>query len=479
MTKMWRKKGEILELLRRKPMTVSDVSRELGLAVSTTSQHIAELKDMGAVVELDIGHTKKWRYYKPNPNFQFSAQGQGGGAAAGGMASGFGSAVGGAFRNGPSSKPVIVGTAVAAVAIISMLLLYMRSAGGTNAILFSLTDPPTVPNGTQALMMNFSSIQAHETGPNNQSSWAEVSGGGTVNLLDIVNSSKVIGLLNIPDNVTIDALRFNINSARIEINGTLYNVSIPDGQVTADILPQPILNSSSEVMVDLFPTVNAVYGSNETSFVLLLTVKAVTFPDTAPAQQGVVVKLRAQQRSYFMDMPQSVSLSNITIEQGNSTGVYLTVKSDVNTSLLIRHVLVVGPTLVTVNATAAGQMPGPQQPTGAYAVQPAYGAGPQAADAYPGGEGQVIIMSGAPPVFGGGLQMIGFIVQGNGTMDLERSPLQEYNSGYILAPGASAALSFSGNMVLGNGGVTVRFVPDSRYRVLVVGQDVYAQNSTG
>lgn len=478
MTKMWRKKGEILELLKKKPMTVSDVSRQLGLAVSTTSQHIAELKDMGAIVELDIGHTKKWRYYKPNPNFQFGTSGQGGGIGFGGRISGFSSAAGEAFRNGTGSKPVMVGTAIAAIAIISILLFYMHSAGGTNAILFSLTDPPTVPNGTQALMMNFSSIQAHETGPGNQSSWVQVSGGGTINLLDIVNASKVIGLLNIPNNVTIDALRFNINSARIEINDTLYNVSIPDSQVTADILPQPILNSSSEVMIDLFPTVNAVYGSNETSFVLLLTVKAMTFPETAPAQPGVVLRLRTQQRLYFRDMPQSISLSNITIEQGNSTSVYLIVKNDVNTSLLIRHVLVVGPTLVTINANAAGRVPEPQ-PIGGYAAEPMDNAGPQIIGSYSNGGGQTFIMSGAPPMFGGRFEMVGFIVQSNGSMDLERSPLQEYNSGYILAPGGSARFSFSGNMVLGNGGMTIRFVPDSQYRVLVIGQDVYAQNSTG
>lgn len=42
---------------------------------------------------------------------------------------------------------------------------------------------------------------------------------------------------------------------------------------------------------------------------------------------------------------------------------------------------------------------------------------------------------------------------------------------------ASAAPGFDGNAVLGNGGIAVRFVPGSPYRVVVIGQDVYAQDS--
>ncbi len=454
MSKMWHKKSEILKLLERKPMTVSDISKKLGLAVSTASQHMSELRSVGAIEELEIGHTKKWRYYRTNPSFQLDKVVGNGANGTGGFGK-----VAEVVREGMGSKPVIIGTVVAALAILATLLyVNPRSFDRGNDILFSITDPPTVPYGTQALVMNFSSIEVRAT-RGTQTSWIKVNGGGTINLLDIVNASKVVGLIKVQDNYTVDELRFNINSVKIEINGATYNVSLPETQAVAEILPSAIVNSSSEVLIDLYPTVNPVYATTNTSFSLLLSIKAVALDRQAQPPQGIVAKTGPWERPYFANLPSEISLYNASIEQyDNTTKISLEVTNTANRSLLIRHVLVLGP--LSVTAGGGGIQPGPWP----------FNAGV--------GSKAVMANEGPPASPAGGLQMIGFIVESNGTMELQKSLMQEFNTGYIIAQGSSKTLSYDGNMSFGNR-IRVGLVPGARYRLVVVGQNIYAHNETG
>lgn len=57
-------KKKILNLLQRKEMTISELSRELGLSSATVSQHMDELRSMGAIEKIDNEHFKKLKYYK-------------------------------------------------------------------------------------------------------------------------------------------------------------------------------------------------------------------------------------------------------------------------------------------------------------------------------------------------------------------------------------------------------------------------------
>ena len=54
----------LLEKLGRKKSTVTDLSRELGLAKSTVSQHLAELKRMGMVDEENDMFFRKVKYFR-------------------------------------------------------------------------------------------------------------------------------------------------------------------------------------------------------------------------------------------------------------------------------------------------------------------------------------------------------------------------------------------------------------------------------
>jgi predicted ArsR family transcriptional regulator len=69
MSKTLRTKKEILKLLSVRSKTLTDISTELELAPSTVSQHLVELKAIGAIENVENPHVKKWKYYRKAPQF--------------------------------------------------------------------------------------------------------------------------------------------------------------------------------------------------------------------------------------------------------------------------------------------------------------------------------------------------------------------------------------------------------------------------
>ncbi len=148
---------------------------------------------------------------------------------------------------------IIVIVAVAA-------FLYAHSFGASQVAIL-MTDPPNVPQGTQHLIVAYSSVQIHTSGNANQSGWVAASGSGTVDLMALANLTKTIASASVAANSTINLVRFNITSAQIVVNNNTYNVTVPNSQINVAITGQEKINSSSSaVLVDLFPTVN-VHGS--------------------------------------------------------------------------------------------------------------------------------------------------------------------------------------------------------------------------
>lgn len=394
-------------------MTVSEISNKLNLAISTASQHIADLKEAGAIIEMELGHAKKWRYYKLNPDFQLNPEE--------------------IEKNNANNKAIIFGTAaVISIVAISLYLFSVYGGQPSNALLFSLTDPPIVPNGTQSLFINYSSLEIHITAQNGTSMWVPGRGNGTIDLLNLVNTSQIIGLARIPKNTTVNEVRFNVDSARVKINGTEYNVSIPNSQVSTQIYPPA--SNSEEVLIDLFPTVSVVYDYNNVNFSLLLTMKAITQPKTVNyPKPGIMMMLDQNEISRFTGMETGISLRNVTIKQGNNSIVSLEILNNLNTSIIIRNVLVVGK--LNLNN-----------------------------------------QWGAPQDFSepNNLRMLNFIINSNGTLAIQHLFMQELDSGYILGPGKNITLNFTGNITFNNG-ISVTFVPNSTYKIVVIGnRNAYA-----
>lgn len=67
-------KTVILGLLEKRPKTLTELSRELGLAPSTISQHLKELVWMGAAKRIENEHVKKWKYYQKVSNIARSSR---------------------------------------------------------------------------------------------------------------------------------------------------------------------------------------------------------------------------------------------------------------------------------------------------------------------------------------------------------------------------------------------------------------------
>ncbi len=174
------------------------------------------------------------------------------------------------------SKAIII----AAVVVVVIAILYfapgmLSAATGNYNVAVQMTDPPSVPPGTQQLIISYSSVQVHTSGAGNQSGWASASGSGSLNLMALQNVSQTIANAQIKANSTIDLVRFNITSAKIVINGTTYNVSSPNNQVNVAITGGKKINASAAVVVDFYPTVNAHGNSNSTAYVLVPAARAV------------------------------------------------------------------------------------------------------------------------------------------------------------------------------------------------------------
>src|SRR5689334_14834462 len=68
------------------------------------------------------------------------------------------------------------------------------SGSGTLAVL--MTDPPTVPDGTTAVYINYSNIQVHISQAGNYSGWIDLQSSGEINLMSIINTTQTIAATN-------------------------------------------------------------------------------------------------------------------------------------------------------------------------------------------------------------------------------------------------------------------------------------------
>ena len=273
MSKLFESKKRIIDLVKEKPMTMTQISEKLGLGQSTTNQHIKELLKIGAIKEIENPYSRKWKYYEYNRGFEKRLEDNG--------------------YNVAKVRAFAVGIlAIIAIAVISIFLFNGRapvSPGNYSTIppsfnsqysnsstqgnfVVQLTDPPLVPPGTSSLMIRYSSVGLFYA---NSSAFEYFNASGTADLLNLTNVTKTIAILNVKNYSAIKALRLNIISANITINNSTYNVTVPQGYVEAQ------LNSSSNssiggALINMNPTIVRIYSqNNESIFVMVPNVKAI------------------------------------------------------------------------------------------------------------------------------------------------------------------------------------------------------------
>ena len=175
---------------------------------------------------------------------------------------------------------VVLLVVVVIVAVVALATANAQNTSGLRTIAVQLTDPSHVPQGTEALLVTYSSVDVHVSGAN-QSGWVSAQGSGTVNLTALLNASETIATAQVAANSTVNMVRFNVTSAQIIINGTSYSVTMPNNQITVAVTGNQKIssNSAAAVVVSLSPTVN--YNRGTGTYIM------------APAAMAVVVNSSA------------------------------------------------------------------------------------------------------------------------------------------------------------------------------------------
>ena len=504
MTKTWQTKKKILRLVGKEAKTPGEISEKLGLAPSTVSEHLEELEKIGAINRVSNPYVKKWKYYKQNPRFDAESISE-------------------LKRTG--GIPQIAAALVVTVGLIALLAIGLEMfASGALAtggrVTFWLTDPPQVPNGTTALNITYSSLQAHVIN-GNASGWISTSGSGALNLMGLINVSQALGSADIPKNATVDMVSFAITSAKIVINGTSYNVTVPSERLTTQVTGATKANANSSILIDMSPVVATIYTENSTVFVLVPSVKAVVLGNSKePLRVGERSNLsRDEQDRLSRAVPNiSITSANLTVVENSTTGLSVTVKNDANRSVVIRHIILYGTPAVFVSDNDVRPMRGNNESVGIN-IESRPGFSPPGPTLGPdmGAMGMdylndTILINGTGIIKGvhvmavgngrtgmkvspmmGDLVRVGemakqfrtlnFIVTSNGTLILpfmgnQPTPMAYNGSGYVLQPGASETFTFSEQMVFANGHMRMTPVTGEKFRLIVGGEmGVFAETN--
>ena len=148
MAKQGNTKKRILELIANGSNNLTSISEKLKLAPSTVSKHLHDLEESGFIEKSD-NYTKKWKYYKISANPQSISQ----------LGNEFGIQI--VNRKMQPAKTFFFVAAFLLVAVAIYAIYYQYNSATATYLPISITDPPTVPTGTQAIYINYSGMEAN------------------------------------------------------------------------------------------------------------------------------------------------------------------------------------------------------------------------------------------------------------------------------------------------------------------------------
>ncbi|MDE1810733.1 MAG: ArsR family transcriptional regulator [Candidatus Micrarchaeota archaeon] len=432
MSKHGSTKDRILKLISEGTDNLSVISVALGLAPSTVSKHLKDLEDAG-VIEQKNSHVRKWKYYR--------------------LANTSGLAISDIRVRMASRANMAVAIAVGLGVLALIGYLYAYGVLGSTYVPVSITDPPQVPFGTEALYINYSSLSVHTGGAGN-GTWIPMNSSGRLDLMSLINESQVIGGASMRVNSRIDAVRFNISSASIEVNNLTYPVSTASRQITAFVSGNSTVKANYGVMLDFSPVVTTIYTDNSTLFLMLPSAKAVVAEGqgermTRTQYQGMIERqvrspLKPSQAALLFRANPTIKVSGVLLSSSqNRTSLSVTLDNNGSRSITVRGVLLL-----------PNQSPGMRQQR-SEEIQP-----------------EIISVKGANMYFMlGHLDALGLIAYPNGTLGMP-SPDTVSRSGsgigYELQPAGEATLSYNGTLSLAGGRLNLTLPGNSVYTVLVV-----------
>src|SRR6266568_3990440 len=128
--------------------------------------------------------------------------------------------------------------------IVLAVVLVLVVVGAVAGVLFeapsntqiSIRDPPQQSYGPtiQGIYVTFTSIEVHVANAHNDSGWTTITTSATVNLLTVLNVSKVLGKAQVPAGKYTE-LRFNVSKVVVTISGLDVTYTIPSGSLKVPI----------------------------------------------------------------------------------------------------------------------------------------------------------------------------------------------------------------------------------------------------
>lgn len=218
-----------------------------------------------------------------------------------------------------------------------------------------LTDPPVVPHGTTALVVDYANLSVRLA---ENSTWLRsISPSGTADLMQLLNASQIIGDIRLPRLVHVDGVEFNITSTYIILNGTRYNVSMPGGKAIANMTATSS-NDSRGLLLDLLPVVSTGYANASSLFILspaltLLNLNGSPTNATFPAL-GSKNALNGTEKMALAAALPSISVENVSVlaEADNVTHIFFTVTNHGKSIVMLQHVGVIGREDILIDQSA-------------------------------------------------------------------------------------------------------------------------------
>ncbi len=508
MGKIFETKKKIIELIKSKPLTMTQLSEKLDLGPSTVNQHIKELLDIGAIRETDNPYSRKWKYYEYNKGFDKKLEDQG--------------------YNMAKVRTFAVLAIVIAAAIGLIAILYYNNGLPQNPVttqppskagfVVQLTDPPLVPPGTNALVISYSSIGVLYR---NSSAYEYFNASGSANLMSLTNFSQTLAVISITNYSAISRVRLNISSAYITIGNSTYNVTLPLNHISAGV--NSTGNSSiGGVLLNLDPTIVRIYSQNNQSiFVMVPNVKAIFVGKADVTNAAVVghVESTSPEIRHMLQSSSRIKITNATLtSEGNTTSIAVSIMNTGNSTVNLTSLQVEGfmeeirlgyqgyP--LNVSAGAAGEIKA--CPTSGICT----GTTATGAISINGGTStqDQLEAYNARNFVDKFNNFLNFIVLQNGTLELpvldyagacpEKEGIMQFigcapRPGYVLSAGSTATLRFSSTIKISHpspspeaqgaaavavrapifaGDITILLIPNQTYEIRVIGT---GQNDTG
>lgn len=247
---------------------------------------------------------------------------------------------------------IIIVIAIAAVAYkalvpsVSVPVTTTAPSSANSTVMVQLTDPPAVPNGTQALMLYYSNIELHAAGKSNSTGFVSLNASGSVNLMNLTNLTQTVGVGKVSKTANFDLLRLNISGATITIGNATYNVSVPNNRLLVRL--SSLMNATSPTaLIDFYPSVLQIYAANQTIFVLVPSLKGVVIKglplNSTQAHVGAKARIENSARAEIERLTPNITITQSKLSvQNTSVDFSVTVKDNSNSSVMVKDVMLSG-----------------------------------------------------------------------------------------------------------------------------------------